>query len=247
MTPKIIILFGPPGSGKGTRAPFVVENLGIPQLSTGDMLRTAVASGSAIGLEAEAVMKSGKLVDDKLVVSVVSERIQHPDCVEGFILDGFPRTIQQAIMLDEVLLPLKVNLVLALHVREDVLFERICGRWIHEPSGRSYHSKYSPPKSLGCQEICKETMLDDETYEPLVQRADDTEEALKTRLGSYYSKTVPVLDHYKSVVIGIDGNKYDSKEFMKNQMDGILNEHFPPSPAEVSNNDCRSSGCCILC
>lgn len=247
MAPKIIILFGPPGSGKGTRAPFVVENLGIPQLSTGDMLRAAVASGSAVGKEAEAVMKSGKLVDDKLVVSVVSERIQQPDCVAGFILDGFPRTIEQAVMLDQVLLPLKVNLVLALHVREEVLVERICGRWIHEPSGRSYHSKYNPPKSLGSLEICRETMLDDETKEHLVQRADDTEEALKTRLGSYHSKTVPVLDHYKSAVVWIDGNNYDSKAFMKNQMDGLLIGHFPPSPPAVINGDCCLDDCCILC
>lgn len=241
MAPKIIILFGPPGSGKGTRAPFVVDNLGIPQLSTGDMLRAAVASESAIGKEVETVMKSGKLVDDQLVVSVVKERIQQPDCATGFILDGFPRTIQQAIMLDEVLLPLKVDLVLALHVREEVLVERICGRWIHEKSGRSYHSKYSPPRSLGSKEISNETMLDDETNEPLVQRADDTEEALKIRLGSYHSKTVPVLDHYKSEVVWIDGNNYDSKEFMKYQIDCILTKQFPPSPKVID------SCCCILC
>jgi adenylate kinase len=117
-------------------AQFVVENLGIPQLSTGDILRGAVASSTAIGYEAEAVMKAGKLVDDKLVVSVVSECIQQPDCVGGFDLDGFPRTIKQAVMLDQALLPLKVNLVLALHVRKEVLVERICGRWIYESSGR---------------------------------------------------------------------------------------------------------------
>lgn len=157
--PTIIILFGPPGSGKGTRAPFIVEKLGIPQLSTGDMLRAAVAAGTPVGIEAEGIMKSGGLVSDKLVLDVVKERIQQPDCLKGFILDGFPRTVEQAIMLDEVLLPLKVSLVLALDVQDEVLVDRICGRWIHQKSGRSYHSKHNPPKSLGAGIIILEALF----------------------------------------------------------------------------------------
>lgn len=212
---KIIILFGPPGSGKGTRAPYIVEKFGIPQLSTGDMLRAAVAAGSAVGIEADGVMKSGGLVNDNLVVNIVKDRIQQSDCANGFILDGFPRTLEQAKMLDEALRPETVSMVMALDVDDDVLVERICGRWIHEKSGRSYHSKYTPPKSMGTDAPTAANMLDDETNEPLMQRADDTEEALAKRLDSYYSQTVPVLEHYKSVVVKLNSNAYLSKDELK--------------------------------
>ena len=178
---KIMILFGPPGSGKGSQAPNIVKALGIPQLSTGDMLRAAVAAGTEIGKKAQGVMQSGGLVSDDLVVSIIAERIQAADCASGFILDGFPRTVEQTKMLDEMLAKdgESVTYVVALQVPDEVLTERICGRWVHKASGRSYHIKFAPPKSLGGGEPSTETMLDDESGEPLMQRADDTEEALK--------------------------------------------------------------------
>lgn len=222
-TPRnIIILFGPPGSGKGTRAPFLVEALGIPQLSTGDMLRAAVAAGSEIGKIAGEVMRAGKLVDDTLVLGVVKERIQAPDCSKGFILDGFPRTMEQAKLLSEVLAPEKVTMVLALQVNDEVLVERICGRWVHKESGRSYHVKYRPPKSLENKAPSPETMLDDETNEALMQRADDTEEALKSRLAGYYEMTVPLLDYYKDVVVKMDANSTQTTEELRASVNSIL-------------------------
>ena len=181
----IMILFGPPGSGKGSQAPKIVAEMGIPQLSTGDMLRAAVAAGTEIGVQAKSVMESGGLVTDDLVVAIIKDRIEEKDCAGGFILDGFPRTVEQAKMLDEMLASTNeaVGYVVALDVPDAVLTERICGRWIHKASGRSYHVKFAPPKSLPDGEAPSEAnMLDDETNEPLMQRADDTEEALKTRL-----------------------------------------------------------------
>ena len=208
---KIMILFGPPGAGKGSQAPKIVQTLGIPQLSTGDMLRAAVAAGTALGKQAEGVMKSGGLVSDELVVNLIKERIAADDCSKGFILDGFPRTMEQTNMLDAMLAEAgeKVTYVVALDVPDEVLTERICGRWVHKESGRSYHIKFAPPKSLGEQEPSTETMLDDETGEPLMQRKDDTEEALKSRLENYHAITVPILDHYgpADIVHKIDANR----------------------------------------
>ena len=206
-----MILFGPPGSGKGSQAPKIVETLGIPQLSTGDMLRAAVAAGTEVGKQAEEVMKSGGLVSDDLVVGIIKDRIQAEDCAKGFILDGFPRTVEQTKMLDAMLAESseKVTFVVALDVPDEVLTERICGRWVHKDSGRSYHIKFAPPKSLGDQEPSVETMLDDETNQPLMQRKDDTEEALKSRLEGYHGQTVPILAHYEpsGVVHKIDANR----------------------------------------
>ena len=208
---KIMILFGPPGAGKGSHAPKIVATLGIPQLSTGDMLRAAVAAGTELGKQAEGVMKSGGLVSDELVVSLIKERISAADCAKGFILDGFPRTMEQTKMLDAMLAEAgdKVNYVVALEVPDAVLAERICGRWVHKESGRSYHIKFAPPKSLGDQAPSVETMLDDETGQPLMQRKDDTEEALKSRLEAYHAQTVPILGHYgpAGVVHKIDANR----------------------------------------
>eukprot|EP00931_Biecheleriopsis_adriatica_P071001 TRINITY_DN4484_c0_g1_i1.p1 TRINITY_DN4484_c0_g1~~TRINITY_DN4484_c0_g1_i1.p1 ORF type:complete len:308 (-),score=57.96 TRINITY_DN4484_c0_g1_i1:15-896(-) len=197
---SIVMLFGPPGAGKGTVAPKVVEALGVPQLSTGDMLRESVAAGTEVGLQAKAVMEKGGLVSDDLVVNIIKQRILENDCKRGFILDGFPRTVAQARMLDTVLAESgsRVTCVVALEVPDAALTERICGRWIHKASGRSYHATRSPPKSLkpGCKPTA-ENMLDDSTGEPLMQRADDTEEALKSRLASYHAETVPILRHYE--------------------------------------------------
>jgi adenylate kinase len=171
----ILILFGPAGAGKGTKAPFIVEALGIPQLSTGDMLRAAVAAGTELGKIADGLMKSGGLVDDELVLGIVKDRIALPDCANGFILDGFPRTLKQAELLDKVLGDEKVNLVMALDATDEVLVERVCGRWIHAASGRSYHFKFAPPKSYlaacanGEVPVTKELMKDDATGDQLTQ------------------------------------------------------------------------------
>lgn len=210
----ILILFGPPGAGKGTHAPKIVARLGIPQLSTGDMLRAAVAEGTPTGQQAQEVMKSGGLVSDELVVNIIKDRIGLADCRKGFILDGFPRTVAQASMLDALLRQTgdKVRLVIELSIPDSVLTERICGRWIHKGSGRSYHVKFAPPTSLKKGSVASpETMLDDLTHEPLMQRADDTEEALQKRLLGYHSETVPILAHYKQSSSGcvkkVDANQ----------------------------------------
>lgn len=221
----MIILFGPPGSGKGTHAPKIVEALGTPQLSTGDMLRAAVAAGTDVGKQAKAVMESGGLVSDDLVVGIIKDRISESDCANGFILDGFPRTVEQAKMLDECLAETNeaVGSVIALEVPDEILTERICGRWVHKASGRSYHVKFAPPKSLpdGAAPT-EENMLDDETGEPCMQRADDTEEALKTRLEGYHAQTVPILEHYSAVVSKVNANQ---------DMDGVWKEIQAVLPA----------------
>jgi adenylate kinase len=198
---KIMMLFGAPGAGKGTQGPNITKALGLPQLSTGDMLREAVAHGTPLGVKAQEAMASGSLVTDDLVIGIISDRIHEPDCGAGFILDGFPRTIAQAEALDKLLLETgeRVNLILAFEVPEDVLEERICGRWMHKGSGRSYHVKFNPPKSmkLDAKHVpITGTMNDDETNEPLYQRADDTKEALVKRLRDYNNLTTPLLDHY---------------------------------------------------
>lgn len=209
---KIVILFGKPGAGKGTQSPKMVELLDIPQLSTGDMLREAVAKKTGPGLASKAAMEAGALVTDEIVVGIITERIKQDDCATGFILDGFPRTVAQAAALDKLLATTgdAVNSVLQLSVPDEALEERICGRCIHKASGRSYHVTTIPPASmkLGADgQPIKESMTDDETGEPLMQRADDTAAALKNRLSSYHNETVPVLEHYKDagIVQTIDG------------------------------------------
>jgi len=198
---SILILCGPPGAGKGTQAPKIVSQLGVPQLSTGDMLRAAVANGSEVGKKAAAAMQAGELVTDEIVVGIIRDRIQEPDCVNGFILDGFPRNIQQALVLDSMLVDVGacVSKVIAFETPHDVLEERICSRWMHKASGRSYNVITVPPKSMKLDSDgnpIPETMKDDVTGEPLYQRKDDTKEALKKRLASYDTATTPVLDHY---------------------------------------------------
>jgi adenylate kinase len=199
---KIVILFGPPGSGKGTQSPKIVAKLSVPQLSTGDMLRAAVQAGTETGKKADVIMKEGKLVPDEVVMNIIKDRTKERDCRGGFILDGFPRTEAQAKMLDALLAESndKVTNVIALEVPDGVLTERICGRWIHKASGRSYHVKFNPPKSYQAGATPDTSnMLDDETSEPLYQRADDTEEALKKRLEGYHGETKPVCTHYEKV------------------------------------------------
>ncbi len=205
------------GSGKGTHGPKIEEILDTPQLSTGDMLRAAVSAKTEVGLKAESVMKAGGLVSDEIVVGIIRDRIKEEDCKLGFILDGFPRTLAQAKALDAMLCEegACVTKVLALEVPDSVLEERICGRWIHKKSGRSYHVKFAPPKSMeldGDGKPMPETMKDDVTGESLMQRADDTAEALVKRLDGYHSETVPILDHYssKGIVRKIDANQKPS-------------------------------------
>ena len=186
-----LIFLGPPGAGKGTQAARIVAKHGIPQLSTGDMLRAAVAAGTPVGVKAKAVMDSGGLVSDEIVIGIVADRIEEPDAKKGFILDGFPRTVPQAKMLDEMLgkKGVAVDNVLDFQIPDEVLVERIEGRWIHAASGRSYHTKFSPPKVAG---------VDDITGEPLMKRKDDNAATLKSRLDAFHAQTQPVIDYYKS-------------------------------------------------
>jgi adenylate kinase len=209
---KILILFGPPGAGKGTQGPKIEDLLSLPQLSTGDMLRAAVAAQTPTGIQAQGLMKAGKLVGDDVVVGIIKERIQAEDCKNGFILDGFPRTVEQAKMLDALLAAKgeAVSKVVALHVPDAVLDARISGRWIHKNSGRSYHVMFAPPKAMkkGADgKPVKESMTDDVTGEPLMQRPDDTSEALVARLNEYHEKTTPILKHYSAVVATVDANQ----------------------------------------
>ena len=211
---NIMILFGAPGSGKGTHGPKIEDLLGLAQLSTGDMLRAAVAAKTEVGLKAAAVMKAGGLVSDDIVVGIIRDRIKEPDCRFGFILDGFPRTLVQAQALDKMLSEegASVTKVIELQVPDEVLEERICGRWIHKKSGRSYHVKFAPPKSMKLGEDGKpvpESMSDDETGEPLMQRPDDTATALVKRLAGYHGETVPILEHYRptGVVREVNANQ----------------------------------------
>jgi len=176
------------------------------------MLRAAVAAGTEVGKQAKAVMDSGGLVSDEIVVGIIKDRVLESDCSKGFILDGFPRTVEQANKLDDMLSASgeKVSSVVELSVPDEVLEERICGRWIHKSSGRSYHVSFAPPKSLPSGAKPDESnMLDDETGEPLMQRGDDTAEALKSRLDAYHKQTVPILTHYKptGVVSSVDANQ----------------------------------------
>jgi len=211
---KIMMVFGAPGAGKGTQGVKIVEELGIPQLSTGDMLREAVAAGTDVGKRAKEVMASGGLVSDEIVVGIIADRIKADDCKSGFILDGFPRTLAQAKTLDDMLAKKGevVSLVMAFDVDPRVLEERICGRWMDKTSGRSYHVKYAPPKSMKLDKdgkLLTESMKDDVTGALLYQRADDTAAALKKRLDGYNTQTVPILDHYlpNGIVQHVDGGK----------------------------------------
>jgi adenylate kinase len=180
-----LILLGAPGAGKGTQAAFICQQFGIPQISTGDMLRAAVKAGTPLGQQAEAVMKSGGLVSDDLIISLVKERIAQPDCAKGFLFDGFPRTIPQADAMKAA--GVKLDFVLEIDVPFEAIIDRMSGRRSHPPSGRTYHVKFNPPKVAG---------KDDVTGEDLVQRKDDEEATVRTRLQVYHSQTRPLVDYY---------------------------------------------------
>jgi len=182
-----LILLGAPGAGKGTQATFICQKYGIPQISTGDMLRAAVKAGTPLGLQAKSVMESGALVSDDLIINLVKERIAQPDCASGFLFDGFPRTIPQADAMKTA--GVKLDYVLEIDVPFDAIIERMSGRRSHPASGRTYHVKFNPPKVDG---------KDDVTGEPLIQREDDKEETVKKRLEVYSAQTRPLVDYYSS-------------------------------------------------
>jgi len=199
---KIMVLVGAAGAGKGTQAPKIVKLLGIPQLSTGDMLRDVSSRDTPLGQKVLGLIKSGALVDDQIVIDVVRARIQLPDCDTGFILDGFPRTLPQALALDAMLAANgeAINNILLFDIPEAQLEARIGGRWIHKASGRSYHSKNAPPKSQQLDADGKPipaSMKDDLTGELLYVRPDDNSTALVNRLKLYHSETLPILKHYE--------------------------------------------------
>ncbi|MCL2297001.1 MAG: adenylate kinase [Proteobacteria bacterium] len=180
-----LILLGPPGAGKGTQAGFIKEAFGIPQISTGDMLRAAVKAQTPLGLAAKEVMDSGGLVSDEIIIGLVRERLKAPDCANGYLFDGFPRTIVQAEAMKEA--GVAIDYVLEIAVPDSEIVERMSGRRVHVASGRTYHVKFNPPKNAG---------KDDETGEPLIQRDDDREETVKKRLEVYHAQTAPLVTYY---------------------------------------------------
>jgi adenylate kinase len=195
-----IILLGSPGAGKGTQAKFLCAKYHIPQISTGDMLRTAVKDATALGIEAEKIMRSGKLVSDDIIIALVKERIAQPDCKNGFLLDGFPRTIPQAQAIEDA--GIKIDYVLEIYVNDEEIIKRLSGRWIHNASGRIYHNIYNPPKVAD---------YDDVTGEPLIQREDDKEATVRKRLEVYRQHTAPLIDFYKNLA----KNKENSPLFVR--------------------------------
>jgi adenylate kinase len=180
-----LILLGPPGAGKGTQAAFIKERYGIPQISTGDMLRAAVKAGTPLGVAAKKVMDAGGLVSDEIIIGLVKDRLQEPDCRAGYLFDGFPRTIPQADAMKDAGVP--IDHVLQIDVPDAEIVERMSGRRVHLASGRTYHLKHNPPKVAG---------RDDVTGEPLVQRDDDREETVRKRLEVYHAQTRPLVDYY---------------------------------------------------
>jgi len=182
-----LILLGPPGAGKGTQAQFIREKFGIPQISTGDMLRAAVKAGTPLGKEAKKVMDAGQLVSDDIIIGLVKERLREPDCKRGYLFDGFPRTIPQAEALKRE--GVALDHVLEIDVPDDEIMTRMTGRRVHPGSGRVYHLKFNPPKADG---------KDDVTGEPLILRDDDKPDTVKKRLDVYRKQTRPLVDYYKS-------------------------------------------------
>lgn len=182
-----IILLGPPGAGKGTQAQVITQQFQIPQISTGDMLRAAVKAGSELGVAAKKIMDAGGLVSDEIIIGLVKERLTQPDCVNGCLFDGFPRTIPQADAMKAA--GVKLDYVVEIDVPFDAIIERMSGRRSHPASGRTYHVKFNPPKVAG---------VDDVSGEPLIQRDDDKEETVKNRLDVYSAQTRPLVDYYSS-------------------------------------------------
>ncbi len=192
-----IILLGPPGAGKGTQAQVLCSHFSIPQISTGDMLRAAVAEKSELGLQAGSLMSSGALVPDNLIIALIKERIQADDCSNGYLLDGFPRTIPQAeSLIDEAI---TIDAVVEIQVADKEIVNRLSGRRFHANSGRTYHVIYNPPKQAG---------VDDETGEELIQRPDDSEATVKNRLNVYHQQTEPLVAFYNDVAANNESLTY---------------------------------------
>ena len=188
-----IILLGPPGAGKGTQAEIICKNFSIPHISTGDMLREAIANETATGKLAKEIMDAGNLVSDDVITSLVKDRIKEEDCKNGFLFDGFPRTIPQADALENQ--EIFVNVVLELTLKDELIINRMSGRRVHQSSGRSYHLEFNPPEKDG---------VDDVTGEPLIQRDDDKPETVKNRLEVYWEQTNPLIVYYRSKSIQTD-------------------------------------------
>lgn len=189
-----IILLGAPGAGKGTQAKHIMELFAIPQISTGDMLRSAIKEGTELGLKVKDVMASGGLVSDELIIDLVKERIAQDDCKNGFLFDGFPRTIPQAQALADANIP--IDHVVDFHVDDEEIVARLSGRRVHADSGRIYHIQHNPPKQAG---------LDDITGEALIQRPDDEEATVRKRLAVYHEQTEPLIDFYRDFSLAHDG------------------------------------------
>ena len=188
-----IILLGAPGAGKGTQAQFIMERYNIPQISTGDMLRAAVKEGTPLGIKAKSIMDSGALMPDELIIDIVKDRIKQDDCQNGFLFDGFPRTIPQAQALIDA--GIGIDHVIEIHVDDEEIVSRLSGRRVHAASGRVYNIFYQPPKREG---------LDDVTGEPLMQRDDDKEETVRKRLSVYHDQTEPLVGFYKNLLANKD-------------------------------------------
>jgi len=230
------ILLGPPGAGKGTQAQKLVDRYNVCQLSTGDMLREAVAKKTEVGKQAESVMKAGGLVSDEIVVNLINENLDKAECKKGFLLDGFPRTIVQAEKLDHLLdsRKQKLNAVVEFQIDDKLLISRVCGRLIHKSSGRSYHNEFNPPKV---------PMTDDITGEPLERRSDDNEEALAKRLDAYHKQTYPLVDYYsqKGLHKAIDAAEAPKKVFanLTEIFDNIrkkasITQQYKPKPVTLN-------------
>lgn len=190
-----LILLGGPGAGKGTQASFITEKYDIPQISTGDMLRAAVKAGTPLGIQAKQVMETGGLVSDELIIGLIKDRLQHKDCINGYLLDGFPRTIPQADAMKEN--SIDIDFVIEISVDDEEIIRRMSGRRAHLASGRTYHIEYNPPKIEG---------IDDISGEPLVQRDDDQEETVKHRLNVYHEQTEPLVVYYRDFSVSDEEN-----------------------------------------
>jgi len=199
-----IILLGAPGAGKGTQAQFLTKKYDIPQISTGDMLRAAIKAGTDMGKMAKEFMDAGKLVTDEIIIGLVKDRIAEDDCKNGFLLDGFPRTVPQADAVTEA--GIELDAIIEIDVPDEEIIKRMSGRRVHQDSGRSYHLIYNPPKIEG---------KDDETGEELIQRADDKEEIVKDRLNVYHEQTQPLVDYYQG-----QADKIESLQYIR--VDGTL-------------------------
>lgn len=209
-----IILLGAPGAGKGTQAQFLMNTFNIPQISTGDMLRAAISEGTELGKKAKQVMDEGKLVSDDIMIGLVQERVAQPDCKNGFLLDGFPRTIPQADAMHEA--GIEIDYVLEFDVPDDVIVERMAGRRVHPGSGRVYHVSYNPPQQEG---------KDDVTGEDLIVRDDDKEETVRHRLSVYHEQTEPLVSYYQNLA-----------------EQGVVNYHKVDGTREVSDISAELKG-----